>query len=638
MKHNDTQALGVSQDISAPGSESQLLATHKTKILAAIVVVHVIATLFFFPPQEIFNTRPIITLDHAFHYYQVRRAGEIFWDTGRLHAYDPYFMAGFPSAIFDLDVKAAELFCSPFRGEASAVAFKVFILLCYLTIVPTVYKGCRYLGWSEREALFAVLLTLVFWHWGRPYASHFRYAGMFNFILVSHLAILVIGLFRQFLFDKNTVWFFVFGTLVFFVHPTAAVLLVVPLSVLIVLKRRRLTFGRTTLLFLWCVCVLMLNAVWVVPFFEYVGIKTASNAYFQTAGLTGLRCELLRPGCLPALALLALLVPGVLWSRRRRDRSGCAAMIAGVAFLFVLTAYGVRIPGFKQLEPGRFLLPAIFFATPIAGCGLAGLVALLGRRVAPRVFDAAAIGGLLLAAVCFSYLSARTAYNHRLFTTPSADVQELLDAVMANVDRTARVMVEDGPAALYDEAHLPGIIPALTGVEQIGGPYPFTFIAHHFATFERAKTMGRPLSSLTPTQFIAYLDLYNVGWVVTATPEGNEFVSRLRSTRWATPGQAPSPEDGGFADIIWSSRRYTLWRLNRPRRFTDNPGDRVRASYNRIEIELDTIPEQFLLRYHWDDRLTVTPPATVNKVYHLDDPVPFILVEPNGASSIAIKY
>ncbi|MEJ2721355.1 MAG: hypothetical protein P8181_09475, partial [bacterium] len=220
-------------------------------------------------------------------------------------------------------------------------------------------------------------------------------------------------------------------------------------------------------------------------------------------------------------------------------------------------------------------------------------------------------------------------YHHRLFTTPSPEVQELLDALSTNLDHSARLMIEDGPAALYDEVHLPGILPVVTGVEQIGGPYPYTFIAHHFATFQTDFAMGRPLASFSADEFREYLDLYNVGWIVTASPAGHDGIVRLLNA-------GGNLDDGG--GIVWSSPRYTLWRLNRPRSFTDNPDDRVRAGYNRIEIELAAIPERFLLRYHWDRGVKAAPPAVVLKERVLDDPVPFIVVDPNGASSIVIKY
>ncbi|UCG51237.1 MAG: hypothetical protein JSW58_13725 [Candidatus Latescibacterota bacterium] len=627
------------RDASPPLEES--FHQHKKTILAVIFVIHLVSTLFFFPPRDVFNTKPVVTLDHAFHYYQVHRAADVFWGTGRLHAYDPFFMAGYPSALFDLDVKAAELFCSPFRGGGVAVAFKLFMLLCYLTLVFTVYKGCRYLGLSEREAIIGVLALLVCWHWGRPYASHFRYAGMFGFVCVSHLSVLVLGLFRRFLIGKNTILFFILGPLAFFVHPTAVVILCVPVILTVVVEGKRTTLRRLLLLFLWCVCVVAVNAVWVVPFFEYAHTKTASEAFFQTAGLSDLGRILFRPSCLPVVLFLGLVIPGVWQIRKQKGIGRAGVMLLPVIYLLLLTAYGVRLPGLRHLEPGRFLLSAIFFAAPLAGPGGAWVLDVVGRWVARRRIRAflqwSAVATLAVAPLYLSLLSARTGYKHRISTNLSGEVRELIDAVNGCVDTSGRLMIEDGPAALYGETHLPGVLPVYTGVEQIGGPYPFTFLQHHFATFQSDKAMGRPISSMAPAQFWGYLDLYNIGWIVTATGESRDFVSRFSTEVDVEPLSRRTPEKP-LVETVWKSRRYTLWQVNRLRSFTGSPGDRVRATFNRIEVELETVPERFLLRYHWDEGLVASPPARVNRVFQLDDPTPFLLVEPNGASSITIEY
>jgi len=64
----------------------------------------------------------------------------------------------------------------------------------------------------------------------------------------------------------------------------------------------------------------------------------------------------------------------------------------------------------------------------------------------------------------------------------------------------------------------------------------------------------------------------------------------------------------------------------------------VSASFNRIEIDLTGDRGEFLLRYHWDKGLKVRPPSTITPIRLLEDPVPFMLVEPNGATSILIEY
>jgi hypothetical protein len=49
-------------------------------------------------------------------------------------------------------------------------------------------------------------------------------------------------------------------------------------------------------------------------------------------------------------------------------------------------------------------------------------------------------------------------------------------------------------------------------------------------------------------------------------------------------------------------------------------------------------PQRILLKYHWDRGLKATPPARISPERRLDDPVPFILLEPRGERDVAIKF
>ena len=614
---------------------------HKKLLIAVLFAVHLSATLFFLSPADIVNERPVVTLDHAFHYYQARRANEVFFEKARLHAYDPHFMAGFPSALFDLDVKALEVFCAPFPDGQVARAMKFFILVCYLSMVFTVYIGCRCLRLTVREAILSVAVLLVYWHWGRPYASHFRYAGMFDFLCVSHFSILVVGLFRRFLWGKGAIWWIVLGPVAYFIHPTAVVILTVPYVCLIVLARREITVKKTLLFMLWCAVVVLVNSVWIVPLLEYAHVKTGTRAFFQTSGAADLARVLFRPGCLPAIALIALAAAGVWRLGTKGRRPEAVTLACTFVFLLVITAYGVYLPGVRHLEPGRFFLSALFVGAPLAGAGCAFLADACRRPAkSARRFqglEAAAFLILVLSPIILSFLSARTGYKHRVGTMLSAEAQELVENVQRNTDGTGRLMIEDGPAALYGDVHLPGLLPLYTGVEQIGGPYPFTFLEHHFATLQLDWTMGKPLARLSAGEFWAYADLYNVRWVVAASDGVKDYITRVASDTsgapgaWGIDGEAPM-------SLVWKSDRYALWRVNRPPTFTGGTRDRVSASFDRIDVELAGDRGTFLLAYHWDRGLKARPPATITPVRQLDDPVPFILVEPNGATSIKIEY
>lgn len=604
---------------------------HHKRLLLALLAIHLVATFFFLPPADLVNYRPVLTIDHSFHHYQAVRANGRFFATGRLHYYDPYFMAGYPSAIFDLDMKAAELFCVLFPRGQVARALKLFIVLSYITLVVTVYKGARYLGYAEREALLGVAILLVVWHWGRPYLSHFRYAGMFAFLLASHGSLLVAGLLRRFWQRGRSGAFFVLGTLLFLVHPTVVVLLPVPFFLILVARRHRVTMRRAWLLVLWWVVVLAVSAVWTVPMFRYLGDKTASNAYFQIAGVGDFLRLILRPGALPAVGMLVLAAGGAALSWRQRRNGAVSVPVVTGVFLLAVACYGVYVPGLRQLEPGRFLAPALIFLSAPAGAGLFAAL----RRVAaiPRAAPLVAVmlAALMVSPPVLALLSAQTAYRHRVTTSLSPEVSELVDAVCERVTPHGRLMIEDGPARLYDGVHLPGVLPLYTGVEQIGGPYPFTVIRHHFATFERERTMGTELSRRRPAGLQSYLDLYNVLWIVTATPEATDFVARLERMQTAASDLPP-------VEPLWASRRYALWGVRRPPAFTDGRELEVAAGIDRIEVEGTGSSAPFLLKYHWDPGLTVNAPAKLSAEFRLDDPVPFIKVEPNGAARVIIRY
>jgi hypothetical protein len=642
-KPNDNPGDSRTQDISTErraGFSDRFARANAKKLLALLFLVHAAATLFFFSPADIVNDKPVITLDHSFHYYQARRANEVFPASGRLHSYDPFFMAGFPTGLFDIDVKTLEVVCAPFPASQVARAMKLFILLCYLSMVFTVYAGCRCLRLTERESALAVALLLVFWHWGRPLGSHFRYAGMFDFVCVSHLSILVAGLFQRFLEGSRAAWWLILGPLAYFIHPTAVVILAAPYACLLLCDRREITRRKLLLFVLWCLIVIVVNSVWIIPLLEYAPAKTETRAFFQTSGARELAGILFRPGSAPALLLVAL--AGVGAYRLARDGRVPTAMMVSVTFVFLLavSAYGVRVPGLRDIEPGRFLFSSLVFSVPLSAVGARVLVDRWGawalRRRFARLAGTSALVVLLFSPLPLSFLSARTGYKHRLTTTPVPEVAELIEALRERTDPSARLMIEDGPAALYGDAHIPGLIPLYTGVGQIGGPYPFTFLHHHFATFQTDRTMGRPLESLTAGDFWSYLEAYNVRWIVAASPEAKAYVTAVAADTANAPGEWK--KNGAPLDAVWKSRRYTLWASPRPASFTTGAARPVTSGFDRIEIDTSAGREPFVLRFHWDRGLRARAPATISPVHVADDPVPFIRVDSRGATSVLIEY
>ncbi len=517
--------------------------------------------------------------------------------------------------------------------------YKFFILFGYLLLPFTIYAGSRRLGFSFIESLFSTLMVMAFWHWGRPYAGEFRFAGMFSCLIACHLAVYISGLFRSILREKEARSFWLAGPLAFIVHPTMAVLLPVPFLTLFLVERKRVPPGKLhrtwelkvlVKLVSWCLLVLAVNAIWLVPFFRYVDIKIPSETFFQIEGIQGLFGLLVKAGNLPALLLVVLAITGLVNLLRSGRSHDAACPAAGSLFFLVIATFGIYIPLFDQMEPGRFLVPALIFMSPLAGSGLLFILGKVKRALKPGVLSrhaaTAVLISLLISSPALSLLSSRGWYRHTLSTTLTPEVGELIEALQRFTDPSGRLMIEDGPAWNYGDSFIPAIIPEFTGVEQIGGPYPWAFIVHNFTNFYMCSAMDRSLPEIGKEKLGQYIDLYNVRWVLTSTPECREYFAGFFD-------QAP----------VWSSRHFSLWQAGQAAGSLQQRGITIQASYDRISVSLEPdeegrMPERVLLPYHWDRGLQVDPPAVISPEKRMDDPVPFLVLEPHGKSEILIEY
>jgi hypothetical protein len=600
---------------------------NRRRFLFAVLIIHILATLYFFPVSDILNDRPVVTLDHSFHYYQAHQSREVFWETFRIDRYDPYFMAGYPGGtIFDLDMKGAETFCSfvPFVGVARAL--KLFILCAYLTMIPVIYWGSRKQGFRIEESMLGLLVFLAFWHWGRPYAGDFRYAGMFAFVMATHVCFLIVGLLRQVARRKWIKTFFGLGPVAFLIHPTAAVMLPVPFAVSIGIDRRRWRVRNWILLIAWCAAVVLINMMWLRPFFEYVWLKTTTEIYYQIEGWNGLLRLLLKPTCAIALGMIALAVIGVVrLFKQRRLTIGLPAAAAAL-FLFFIAGWGVYLPGIDQLEPGRFLLSAFVFLTPLAGVGAHTLIeamsAVTGVNRGRRALRSAAVVSIVLISLPLSLLESKSFYRHTITTSLEPNVASMVDEVSARIQPPGRLMIEDSHAIHYGDVHLPALLPLITGVEQIGGPYPHTFLLYYFTSFRWEETFGRSMDQWDRESLETYLSLYDIRWILTATDQSHEFMT----------GLAGRPPD-------WSQPPYAMWNLEPPPSAAQPGGAPVvESGLNRLVVYGDSELDGYFIQYHWVPGLKTSGAAQIRPVHRFDDPVPFIYVEPNGESVITITY
>ncbi len=237
----------------------------------------------------------------------------------------------------------------------------------------------------------------------------------------------------------------------------------------------------------------------------------------------------------------------------------------------------------------------------------------------------AAIVVLILAALPLSLLESRAYYPHTMKTEMPAEVASMVEALSSRIEPPGRLMIEDCAAMHYGDIHLPALLPLMTGVEQIGGPYPHTYLLYYFSTFRWEKTFGRPMSDWTLDSIKPYLQLYDVRWILTATQRSTRFISDLLGR-----------------EATWSQPPYALWRVGAEVAGSGQRGSAprptVKAGINRIEITGKGDPDGYFIDYHWVPGLSASGSARIRPGYRLDDPVPFIFVEPNGEDIVTITY
>ena len=581
---------------------------------------HIVATLFFFPAQHLFDARPIVTADHAVHYEQCLRSRAVFWHTFRLDCYNPYFMAGYPSGtLFDVDMKGAELFTALIPIH-TATALKLFILLAYLSMLPSVYRGARMLGFRLDEGVLGVMLLLVYWHWGRPYASDFRFVGMFSFVFATHAVVYVTGLVRRFVAGDRGRALFILGPVAFCVHVLSVVMAAVSITTVLVADRARMTTRRAELLFLWALVVVFANALWILPLIRFLPYKVPSEAFYQLHGLHQVERLLFAPTGWIASGVLVLAALGaVRLAKQSRMNTAAPSLVSSLVMLFFAT-FGIHLPGINQLEPGRFLFSAIVFATPLAGAGAVWLIEAFSGRMATASaasrLRTAFMLSLALAPLPLAMLDAKAYYHHTLSVDLPPRVERLRSLLVANMRGSGRLLIEEGSARAYGGYFLPALLPSQTHVEQIGGPYPKVPLIHHRTTFAEDSFLGRPFAQWTTEELSTRLAFLRVRWAVTATDETGRFVASI-------PGVVLRWQDG-------------------PLRFWDLPqyqnGVTTRADYNRIEADVAAGSKPVVLPYHWLEGVKANDGNEIVPVLRDDDPVPFICIRRVGATPVIVRY
>ena len=274
------------------------------------------------------------------------------------------------------------------------------------------------------------------------------------------------------------------------------------------------------------------------------------------------------------------------------------------------------------MQPNRFASTAYLFLVLPAALGTATLVSAIRDRTGAMRYAFAA-GAVVLA---FVGLFVANEVRHEVSFGPSGrygdappearDLGPKGRAVLAWLrDRTTpegRVLFETSLARVHDGGHIVGYLATQAHREFIGGPYN-----NFFAGTRDGWMFGRSIDTIEPKDFLAYLSLYNIGWLVVHSDATKTYLHRFKDVI------EPQSSFEGLETFV----------VHQPLDYVAEGHGRVRSvDYGRIVVErLDATDAPLVLKYHYAPGMRALDGSVVEPQAMLDDPVPFIRVTPRNA-------
>ena len=601
--------------------------------LLAVLAVQMLLVGYTFPLSEVFTPTPILGIDHPFHLYQINLAMALA-EQGRLTGYDPFFGAGYVGGVtFNASAKGPALLAWLLRGALGELqAYKLFVVIVAV-LAPLAVTGAAVLArLSARQVWGCAAFAVALW-----WASAFHWyhtAGLVSFVAVSFAALPYCVLLNR-LLDAPRAGRLVLllgasGAVLFLMHPFFAIPVVFFGLVRLAVERPAIPFARWLgrMVAVGGICLLPnLPWLWAMHGQAYIGPSQYSINYQMLVDhrlfwmeLLGLTSDPAKGAKIyPMLAILAL------WSLRNMDRPLrilCMASLGCWLALDLFAAFGAALPFIGPVQPNRFSATAYLFLVIPAAVGTRALVAAIrSPHVLQRYAAYACAGGVAVLAIAIVdevRREASYAPSGRYGSAPpevrglGTKGQAILEWLRSETRPEGRVLFETSLARVHDGGHIVGYLAMQSGREFIGGPYN-----NFFAGTRDGWMFGRPLESIDQATFLAYLRLYNIGWIVVHSEKSKRYLAQ-------------------FAGHVEPANRFEglqTFVVKQELDFVQEGHASVRtAAYGKLVVDQrGTAGEPIVLKYHYVPGLRAVDGSPVEPVFLMDDPNPFIRVRPRGA-------
>jgi len=651
-RRNNTRTA-VNANTADHGWKTAFITTLLNSPHRALITVWVLFTahasgllVLFQPTVGLFDSHPLLDQDWGLHFHHLRSL-EAFWRQDKtLWGYNPFFMAGYPSnTIQDLSIKFFEFLALGLSAVALSPVkwFKLCAFFAMASVPWTMYFAARnFLGEERTEhpaPAIAALLGTIYW-WNSLPREMFFY-GMIGFPVASYLSILGVSLFYR-LADLPTKFiglylaWLLFAAVILPLHVQSFVIFLPPIVALLATKPR-LWIHRFSLWIIVSVAFsVLVNSPWLIPaishrsddvsaaIVKHLPLFASANPitfildYIGPGGFWTFRPSIAEKGF--RLALLILGVAGTWQLIRSEKRVLGIALATALTILFLVTYFGALLPFLRPWQPLRFKVPFdLFLVIGVSHC----LSGWLATRAESRAKLAAILIGCGLIAFLINLVQTESTGKLRLRSQIRAEFATIVDWIQQEAPAESRLLFEesgDESGFIYDGIYLSSFLPHLTGRQLVGGPINLYNDRHHFAEFHSGQMFKRDVQTLTDDELRNYLRLYNISAIVAFHPAS---IQRLQ----AIPGLVTVEQRIGPVHLMKVNQSLS-W-------FIEGEG-KVRAGLNRLDLS-QLKGKEVILKYHWVEGLTASPPTKLEPVKMLDDPIPFIrLVAPPTNVSLRI--
>jgi len=620
--------------------------------VCVILSVHLQLSLFAIPPSSITSGRPFASADYQTHYAQTTTLSKGLDLFGKHWVYDPDMLAGSPvGLIFDVDNKAHFLFTYGLTklGVPRPTAFNLFVVLSFVLLPFSLLFAARLFGLRPRGQLFALGLGLLIWHFDST-AHYFWFAGMISWVTVAHLTLLVWALHYRMLTEHSNRYFYPLLLLLplsLLVHVWTFAILAVPMIGLYLSNRTQL--NRSDHLRVWglAAAAIAVNLYWLAPALRHFYLVSPSGSVGQTNPMFILFDFLeimVKPGATGGampftfwrfVALAAALAALAALRKTKDGRFFYAALSLG--WLFGLTYFAALIPGLRETEPVRFVIPLAMLAALVGGGWLAENMSLSTLRSWPRPAQAAV---LILVVFILPRVIAPVVYFMPELSPPSTEIIEkwaqytrgigMRDLFQPATWKLLPIFLNETMLSDYirEECTEPGrILVQNWGIGEylywatdkpvIGG-FPDRRLIHEAANIfhDYSETRIRDQE-----KFAEYLVQYNIRYLV---------VTHLTDDlKWLE----------GLLELKETIGPHRVFQARHSADYFQRGSGKVRAGLNRIEVtEAEAHPgtEELTLRFHHMDTLRCRPNCLVSRAPLAGDPAGFITV--TGAPDLPQEF